>query len=100
MVKNEEYLSFLKSLVACVSHGDYYSIKELSNLKLEDWKEKENNIKKEITKIKNYKPKNKSIEELENKDLLNLMNLYSYYIQEKIKEEILSFEEFTERIIK
>ena len=97
MVKNEEYISFLKSLVACVSCGDYYSIKELSNLKLEIWKKYEQDIKKEI---KNYKQKYKSIDELDNKELLKLMNLYSYYIIDKVKEQILSFEEFIEIIIK
>lgn len=35
MVKDEEYISFLKKIVACISHGDYYSAKELSNLELE-----------------------------------------------------------------
>ena len=35
MVKDEEYIDFLKMIVACVSHGDYYSVKELSNLELE-----------------------------------------------------------------
>lgn len=35
MIKDEEYIDFLKMMVACVSHGDYYSVKELSNLELE-----------------------------------------------------------------
>ena len=35
MIKDEEYIDFLKMIVACVSHGDYYSVKELSNLELE-----------------------------------------------------------------
>ena len=35
MVKDEEYINFLKMIIACVSHGDYYSVKELSNLELE-----------------------------------------------------------------
>ena len=38
MVKNEEYYSFLKSINSCISHGDYYSVKELSNLNLEKMK--------------------------------------------------------------
>ena len=71
--------------------------KELSNLKLEIWKKYEQDIKKEI---KNYKQKYKSIDELDNKELLKLMNLYSYYIIDKVKEQILSFEEFIEIIIK
>lgn len=35
MVKDEDYIAFLKSIIACVSYGDYYSVKELSNLELE-----------------------------------------------------------------
>ena len=35
MVKDEEYIDFLKMIIACVSQGDYYSVKELSNLELE-----------------------------------------------------------------
>ena len=35
MIEDEEYIMFLKSIIACVDHGDYYSIKELSNLELE-----------------------------------------------------------------
>ena len=46
MIKDEEYIEFLKHIIACVSNGDYYSVKELSNLELEKMKElskKENN---------------------------------------------------------
>lgn len=35
MIKNEEYIAFLKSIISCISQGDYYSVKELSNLELE-----------------------------------------------------------------
>ena len=35
MIKDEEYIAFLKSIISCISHGDYYSVKELSNLELE-----------------------------------------------------------------
>ena len=40
MIKDEYYISFLKSIISCVSHGDYYSVKELSNLELEKMKQK------------------------------------------------------------
>ena len=47
MIKDEEYIGFLKSIISCISHGDYYSVKELSNLELERMKkiqkEKEKN---------------------------------------------------------
>ena len=35
MIKDEEYICFLKRVIACVSNGDYYSVKELSQLELE-----------------------------------------------------------------
>ena len=35
MVRDEEYVEFLKLIVSCISQGDYYSAKELSNLELE-----------------------------------------------------------------
>ena len=35
MVKDEEYVDFLKLIVSCISQGDYCSAKELSNLELE-----------------------------------------------------------------
>lgn len=55
MVKDEEYINFLKMIVACVSHGDYYSVKELSNLELEKMynKMKLKNKKENIGKYEN-----------------------------------------------
>ena len=35
MVRDEEYVDFLKLIVSCISQGDYCSAKELSNLELE-----------------------------------------------------------------
>lgn len=35
MINDEEYIRFLKYIISCVSHGDYYSVKELSMLELE-----------------------------------------------------------------
>lgn len=35
MVNDEMYISFLKRIISCISHGDYYSVKELSQLELE-----------------------------------------------------------------
>ena len=28
MIKDEEYIAFLKSIISCISHGDYYSVKD------------------------------------------------------------------------
>lgn len=40
MITDEEYIGFLKAIISCVSHGDYYSVKELSNLELEKMNKK------------------------------------------------------------
>lgn len=45
MINEEKYITFLKQIISCVSHGDYYSVKELSQLELEK-------IKKELEKDK------------------------------------------------
>ena len=52
MVKNEDYFNFLKSIISCISHGDYYSVKELSNLKLEKMKKQEKEIQKDLKRKK------------------------------------------------
>ena len=50
MIKDEEYICFLKmviacvsngEVIACVSNGDYYSVKELSQLELEKMEKKQ-----------------------------------------------------------
>jgi len=46
MVDNEKYITFLKRIISCISHGDYYSVKELSQLELEK-------IEKEVKNHKN-----------------------------------------------
>ena len=45
MIKNEEYIQLLKSLISCIDNGDYYSVKELAYLKLEEIQEIENKSK-------------------------------------------------------
>lgn len=46
MISDKQYTDFLKSIIACVSNGDYFSVKELSNLELEKMKRKEQKDKK------------------------------------------------------
>lgn len=41
MIEKEEYVSFLKAIISCIDHGDYYSVKELSNFELEKMNKKE-----------------------------------------------------------
>lgn len=40
MVNDEKYIRFLKQIIACISQGDYYSVKELSQLELEKMEKK------------------------------------------------------------
>ena len=111
MVKNEEYFSFLKSIISCISHGDYYSVKELSNLKLEKMQKEEIKMQKDIKKI-NKKEKIKfskdiPLEEWNSKDLTTLVKYYSEYIMKKIEKtnniqevqkETITIEEFIKKI--
>lgn len=46
MVRDEDYIDFLKLVVSCISNGDYFSAKELSNLELEKMKKKTKNENK------------------------------------------------------
>lgn len=46
MIRKEEYIKFLKLIISCINHGDYYSVKELSNLELEKMKNEQNMKKK------------------------------------------------------
>ena len=56
MIKDEEYIAFLEAIIACISHGDYYSVKELSNLELERMtKKKEPKVCKQILNFKTTK---------------------------------------------
>ena len=57
MIKDEEYICFLKRVIACVSNGDYYSVKELSQLELEKMEKKQKTNKRRIL----IKDRNKSI---------------------------------------
>ena len=45
MINDEKYMSFLKAIISCISHGDYYSVKELSQLELEKMEKKSREYK-------------------------------------------------------
>ena len=94
MIKDEEYINFLKSLKACVDHGDYFSIKELSNLKLEEIKSKKYLLKEKNQSILNN---------MNDKEIRKLLIEYSNYVLntiykndnlKEIREKFLSIEEF------
>ena len=54
MVRDKDYIKFLKLIVSCISNGDYYSAKMLSNLELEKMKKQE--IKE---KVNNFRERSK-----------------------------------------
>lgn len=94
MVSNDKYISVLKQMDSCVSYGDYYSIKELSNLELEKIKKQKNEIKKDIKETQ----KKRSIFKNKNKEQSQIMEEYSQYIL-KQAERAKTLEELRERII-
>lgn len=108
MVNNEKYVGFLKSIHSCISHGDYYLVKELSHLELEKMKENEKNIKKDVKRIRRReKQKNTFFDSCEKDRLKDIINKYSKYVErklekakdlEKLKEEMITIEEFVKRI--
>lgn len=111
MVSNEKYINLLKSMISCVSHGDYSSVKELSNLELGKMEQKDKQINKEVKKVKRFnqlaKQKDKPLEEWENKDLIQLIEMYSKFMVKKIEDaenleelkiESISVYEFVEKM--
>lgn len=103
MVKNEEYMDFLKKVISCISQGDYYSVKELSVLKLDNLK-KETKIMEQG--IENFIKENKHKREwkkLEEQENIYFYNIYMEYLYNELKEskrinEIASIEEFIQEI--
>ena len=103
MIKNEEYIKILKSMISCVNQGDYYSIKELANIKLEELKLYEKQQEKDVTK---FIKKNKCINDfnnLEKNKFLYLINKYLDYVFFKIHidteiKKIVTFDEFVQKI--
>lgn len=107
MIKNEDYINLLKKMVACVSVGDYCSVKELSQLQLDNVMNNNKKIHKNIKKLKGIKElkkcKEKPLKTWENTQLRKLLRIYSEYIINsiesskdigEIKKTILSIEEF------
>ncbi len=103
MIKNEEYMDFLKKVIACVSHGDYYSVKELSVLKLDNLKKETKMMEQEMGKfIKENKCK-KEWKNLKEQEIIYFVNTYIEYLYNEIRKskeinEIASIEEFIQEI--
>ena len=104
MIKNEEYIDFLKKVIACVSNGDYYSVKELSVLKLDNLKKDTNIMEKELDKYVKTSKCKKGLKNIESDNMMFLVNKYVEYLFTRIKEndeieKIVSIEEFMQKII-
>ena len=46
MIDDEKYIEFLKQIISCINNGDYYSVKELSQLELKKIQDYMKNNKK------------------------------------------------------
>ena len=111
MIKNEKYIRILKSMISCINQGDYYSIKELSNLELQKMKEDEEKNKKDIKKFRNNKKirknKEKPLENWTSEEQKTLIENYSQFILNKIedtdsikqlKNQAISIQEFIDKM--
>lgn len=111
MISNEEYICFLKSIISCISHGDYSSAKELSHLELEKMTRQEKKNKKEISRakrnIKVSQSKDKCLERYNSKELGKIIEVYSEYILniiertdsiKEVQKKAISIEEFIEKM--
>ncbi len=103
MIKNEEYIDYLKKVIACISSGDYYSIKELSILKLDILNEETKEMKKNLRKYAKKNICKKELRNLEEQEVLYITNLYIDYLFNEMKEfkgvkKIASIEEFIQEM--
>ena len=103
MIKNEEYINYLKKIISCVNNGDYYSIKELSILNLNKLKEQTSLMEKELDKYMETNIRKRELRNLKEEELLYVVNLYTEYIFDEIKEnkglkKIASIEEFIQEM--
>ena len=103
MIKNEEYIDYLKKVISCVNNGDYYSVKELSVLKLDILKEETVVLKENLHKYMGTNICKKELKSLKEQELLYIVNLYTEYLFHEIKEskevkKIASIEEFIQEM--
>lgn len=103
MIKNEEYIDYLKKVISCVNNGDYYSIKELCILKLNTLKKQTVAMNENLHKFVEKNICKKEWEDLEKQEFLYIVNLYIDYLFDEIEEhkcvkEIASIEEFIQEM--
>ena len=103
MIKNEEYIDYLKKVISCVNNGDYYSIKELSILKLDTLNEETAAMKENLRKYIGSNICKKGLKNLDKQQFSYIVNLYIEYLFNEIREskgvkEIASIEEFIQEM--
>ena len=99
MITNKEYINFLKKIIACISYGDYYSVKEFSILTLQNLESNTAIMEKNLGK---YLQKSINKKELEHKTI-DIVDKYIDYLSREIKEKeeinrLASLEEFIQKI--
>lgn len=95
MIRNEEYIKYLKSVISCVNCGDYYSIKELSTLYLNKLQNETLSMKKNLHKYLN----SIDLKNLKKFELSYILNLYAKYLFNEFENskkfsEIASIDDF------
>ena len=103
MIKNEEYMDYLSKVISCVSHGDYYSVKELSVLKLDNLKKETKMMEQKMEKFIKANKCKKELKKLKEQENIYFVNTYVDYLYNELKKskklnEIASIEEFIEEI--
>ncbi len=103
MIKNEEYIDYLKKIISCISNGDYYAVKELSILTLDNLKKETTTMEKELNKYIKTNKCQKKLKNLKSHEITYFVNEYIEYLTNRLTEnrelkEIASIEEFIQEI--
>lgn len=104
MIRNDEYMDYLQKIISCISNGDYYSVKELSILQLNNLKKDTKMMEQELKEYVKINKCKKEIKKLNDCRQTYLFNKYVDYLNNIIKDEknfkeIASIEEFMQELI-
>lgn len=104
MIRNDEYMDYLQKIISCISNGDYYSVKELSILQLNNLKKDTKMMEQELKEYVKINKCKKEIKKLNDCRQTYLLNKYVDYLNNIIKDEknfkeIASIEEFMQELI-
>lgn len=104
MIRNDEYMDYLQKIISCISNGDYYSVKELSILQLDNLKKDTKIMEQELKEYVKINKCKKEIKKLSDCRESYLVNKYVDYLNNIMKDEkdfkeIASIEEFMQELI-